>query len=220
MSASGHSSDWAQLFRIACDLIRQVNAEQTIISHWTFGGGTAMMLQIAHRESHDIDIFLPDPQLLAYLDPQKRDFEFEMRPNEYDGDGVKFLKLAFSNVGQIDFIVGPSMTSSPTSRRTIEGEAVDLENIAEIIAKKVYYRGSHIRPRDIFDIAAAAEHHADSVIEALRSRPVEVANTLLALDRLNPAFVNAAIADMAISGTYRSIAKTAIERARTVLHAV
>jgi hypothetical protein len=212
--------DWAQLFRIACALIRQVNAEQAIINHWTFGGGTAMMLQIGHRESHDIDIFLPDPQLLAYLDPQKRDFEFDIRPNDYDGDGVKFLKLAFKDIGQIDFIVGPSLTPSPTSRRTIEGEAVDLETIPEIITKKIYYRGSNVRPRDIFDIAAAAENHADSVIEALRSRPIEVANTLLALDRLNPAFVNAAIADMAISDTYRSIAKTAIERARAVLHAV
>jgi hypothetical protein len=220
VSAYRHSSDWAQLFRIACALIRQVNAEQPIIDHWTFGGGTAMMLQIDHRESHDIDIFLSDPQLLAYLDPQKRDFEFDMMPNEYDGDGVKFLKLAFKDIGQIDFIVGSSLTPSPTSRRTIEGETVDLENIPEIITKKIFYRGSNIRPRDIFDIAAAAEHHTPSVIEALRSRPVEVANTLLALDRLNPAFVSAAIADMTVSDAYRSIAETALERARTVLRAV
>jgi hypothetical protein len=220
VSASRHSSDWAQLFRIACALIRQVNAEQTIISHWTFGGGTAMMLQIDHRESHDIDIFLPDPQFLAYLDPQKRDFEFDVRPTEYDGDGTKFLKLAFDEIGQIDFIVGPSMTPSPTTRRTIEGETVDLENVPEIITKKVYHRGTNIRPRDIFDIAAAAEAHADSVVEALRSRPIEVAKTLLALDRLNPDFVNAAIADMAIKDRYKSIAKTAIERTKAILHAV
>jgi hypothetical protein len=44
-------SDWAQLFRIACSMIRQVNAEQEIIDRWTFGGGTAMMLQIDHRIS-------------------------------------------------------------------------------------------------------------------------------------------------------------------------
>lgn len=179
-----------------------------------------MMLQIDHRESHDIDIFLPDPQFLAYLDPQKRDFEFDVRPTEYDGDGTKFLKLAFDEIGQIDFIVGPSMTPSPTTRRTIEGETVDLENVPEIITKKVYHRGTNIRPRDIFDIAAAAEAHADSVVEALRSRPIEVAKTLLALDRLNPDFVSAAIADMAIKDRYKSIAKTAIERTKAILHAV
>ncbi|MEO9132390.1 MAG: nucleotidyl transferase AbiEii/AbiGii toxin family protein [Sphingomonas sp.] len=27
---------------------------------WSFGGGTALMLMIDHRESHDIDIFLDD----------------------------------------------------------------------------------------------------------------------------------------------------------------
>jgi hypothetical protein len=179
-----------------------------------------MMLQIDHRESHDIDIFLPDPQFLAYLDPQKRDFEFDVRPTEYDGDGTRFLKLAFDEIGQIDFIVGPSMTPSPTMRRTIEGEIVDLENVPEIITKKIYYRGTNIRPRDIFDIAAAAETHAASVVKALRSRPVEVAKTLMALDRLNPDFVNAAIADMAITGPYKSIARTAIERAKAILGAV
>jgi Nucleotidyl transferase AbiEii toxin, Type IV TA system len=54
---------WAQLFRIARALIRQVNSQQTIIDHWTFGGGTAMMIQINHRESRDVDIFLSDAQL-------------------------------------------------------------------------------------------------------------------------------------------------------------
>ncbi|MDD1584974.1 MULTISPECIES: hypothetical protein [unclassified Bradyrhizobium] len=34
-------SDWAQLFRIAYAMIRQVNAEQNIIDRWMFGGGTA-----------------------------------------------------------------------------------------------------------------------------------------------------------------------------------
>ena len=68
--------DWARLFRIACSLIRQVNSEHAIIDSWAFGGGTAMMLQINHRRSDDIDIFLPDAQLLPYLDPKLRDFDF------------------------------------------------------------------------------------------------------------------------------------------------
>ncbi len=198
MTITKQSSDWARLLRIACAIIRQANDEQTIINHWTFGGGTALMLQIDHRESHDIDIFLPDPQLLAYLDPQKRDFDLEVGPTEYDGDGTKFLKLAFEGIGQIDFIVGFSMTPSPTTRRTIENETVELENVAEIITKKIYHRGPNIRPRDVFDIAAAAHTHADVIIDALRFYRHEVAKTLLTLDKMNPDFVNASIADMAI----------------------
>ena len=81
-------------------MIRQVNAEQEIIDHWTFGGGTAMMLQIGHRESHDVDIFLRDPQLLPFLDPEKQDFDFEIRPSDYGGDGTGFLKLAFE-IGEL-----------------------------------------------------------------------------------------------------------------------
>jgi hypothetical protein len=147
---------------MACAMIRQVNSEQSIIDRWTFGGGSAMMVQIGHRESHDVDIFLPDAQLLPFLDPQKRDFDFEILPSDYTGDGTTFLKLAFE-IGEIDFIVAQSLTSSPTTRTTVAGEAVSLETIPEIIAKKIYHRGASIMPRDIFDIAAGRERHADAI---------------------------------------------------------
>jgi hypothetical protein len=87
---------WARLFRVACGLIRQVNSKTPISDHWTFGGGTAMMLQIDHRESRDVDIFLDDPQLLPFFDPQKQDFKFDILPSDYGGDGTKFLKLTFN----------------------------------------------------------------------------------------------------------------------------
>ncbi len=88
MNAPDSLPGWARLFRVARDVIRQVNSEQLIIDRWTFGGGTAMMLQIDHRESHDVDIFLEDPQLLPFLDPQKHDFEFQILPSDYLGDGT------------------------------------------------------------------------------------------------------------------------------------
>ncbi len=164
-------SDWARLFRVATSLIRQVNAEQVIVDSWSFGGGTAMMLQIDHRESHDIDIFLADAQLLSYLDPKLRDFEFEIRPSDYTGDGSQFLKLAFEGIGEIDFVVGSALTQHPTTMQTVEGEEVRLE-------------------------------------------------TLAAIERLNPEFVNAAIAGLAIKDSHRPIARTAIADARELLQAV
>src|SRR5437588_10092051 len=144
---------------MACAHIRQVNSEQKLIDHWTFGGGTAMMLQIDHRESHDVDIFLQDPQLLSFLDPQKRDFRFEIRPAYYNSDGSGFLKIVFTDIGEIDFIVGQAKTVEPTILRVIEGERTLLETIPEIIAKKIVHRGLSIKPRDIFDIAAASEQY-------------------------------------------------------------
>ena len=220
MIAPNRQSDWARLFQVACALIRQVNSQETVIDNWTFGGGTAMMLQIDHRESHDVDIFLPDPQLLPFLDPQTHDFTFEIQPTDYKGDGAKSIKLVFENVGEIDFIVGGSLTSTPTKSTTVEGEVVQLETIPEIITKKIYHRGSSIQPRDIFDIAAGGDAHADSIISELKSYKGEVTKTLSVVERLNPDFVNQAIADLAIKPRYEAISKTAIERTKEILRAV
>jgi len=96
-----------------------VNSEQSIIEHWTFGGGTAMKLRINHRESRDVDIFLPDPQLLPFLDPQKRELQFELRPIASEGDGARSLRLVF-DIGEIDFIVAGAMTSSPQRKPTLK----------------------------------------------------------------------------------------------------
>jgi hypothetical protein len=205
---------------MACALIRQVNSPQTIIDHWTFGGGTAMMLQINHRESHDVDIFLSDPQSLAFLDPQKQDFQFDVRPTDYEGDGSSFQRFAFVDIGEIDFILSRAMTASPTIPATIEGEDILLETIPEIITKKIHYRGASIKPRDIFDIAAAAERYADPVIHALRSYRDEVAVTLRTIDKLNPNFVNNAISQLAIREAFRPVAETALVQAKTLLRAV
>jgi Nucleotidyl transferase AbiEii toxin, Type IV TA system len=200
-------------------MIRQVNAEQEIIDHWTFGGGTAMMLQIDHRESHDVDIFLPDAQFLSFLDPQKRDFDFEIRPSDYTGDGTGFLKLGFE-FGEIDFIVAASLTSSPTTEATVEGEVVLLETIPEVIAKKVYHRGTSIMPRDIFDIAAGGEKHAESIIKELASYPDSVAGALAAIDKLKPDFVTASIEQLLIKDAYKAVAKTALDKTKELLKAV
>jgi hypothetical protein len=212
-------SDWARLFRIAHAMIEQVNSEQKIIDRWTFGGGTALMLQINHRESHDVDIFLPDAQMLPFLDPQKRDFDFEIRPTGCEGDGTKFLKLGF-DIGEIDFIVAQALTSSPTIKSVVEGEEVLLETIPEVIVKKIYHRGASIMPRDIFDIAAGSETTADLIIKELRGYRDEVAKALVAIERQNPEFVNASILQLLINAPYLTMAKTALEKAKEVLKAV
>jgi Nucleotidyl transferase AbiEii toxin, Type IV TA system len=211
---------WTQLFRIACRHIRQANSEDIIIDQWTFGGGTAMMLQIDHRESHDIDIFLSDPQQLAFLDPQKHDFQFEIYPDAYEGDGARSLRLVFDKIGEIDYIVAGALTSAPTTESNVEGETVLLETIPEIITKKIFYRGSSIKPRDIFDIAAAGMEHRDSLIRELQSYRDQVTETLATIERLNVDFVNGAIAQLAIKDRYKEIAKAAIPKSKEILRAV
>ncbi len=211
---------WARLLRVARLLIRQVNSDTVVVDSWSLGGGTAMMLQIDHRESHDIDIFLTDPQYLRCFDPALHDFQFEIRPSDCRSDGSGFLKLAFENIGEIDFIVARALTESPTTTRTIEGEEVELEAIAEVITKKIHHRAGRITPRDIFDIAAAAKHDRKAIVGALKMYRNDVTETLNALGRLNPDFIDAAIGALAIKDRYRSLAATALHEAKALLRSV
>lgn len=216
MSAPQPQSDWTQLFRIACALTQQANIAT---DDWTFGGGTAMMLQIDHRESNDVDIFLSDPQLLPFLDPRTHDFGIDIRPIAYRSDGAKSIKFVF-DTGEIDFVVAPALTSSPTIRATVEGVTVLLETIPEIITKKIYYRGAGMMPRDIFDLAAAGKQYEAAIVQELRSYPDKVTEALAAMHGLRPRFVNDAIADLTIKDRYKELAKTALERSKEILRAV
>ncbi|WP_192385084.1 nucleotidyl transferase AbiEii/AbiGii toxin family protein [Mesorhizobium silamurunense] len=175
------------------------------------------MIQIGHRESHDIDVFLDDPQLLGFIDPSRSRLRFEPVPSDYQGDGLRFQKFAFEGIGEIDFIVAGALTKTPFQIREVEGTAVRLETIPEIIAKKVYYRGSEARPRDIFDIAAAARSQLGAVVDALRAFPQQVARTRERLEKLNPEFVSRAIAQLMIMPDYEASAADSLDAAIAVL---
>jgi Nucleotidyl transferase AbiEii toxin, Type IV TA system len=200
-------------------LIRQVNSANPLIDHWTLGGGTALMLHINHRESRDIDIFLRDPQYLSLLDPEKTDFQFDTPASGSSGDGATFLKFAFDQIGEIDFIVATALTYDSAVQTMIEDEPLFLESVSEIIVKKIYHRGSAIKPRDIFDIAAAAEAHGDPIVRELQRYPEKVSQALSAIEKLNRDFVRNAIRDLAITPAFAIVSGSARERAIEVLRA-
>ncbi|PWG01946.1 nucleotidyl transferase AbiEii/AbiGii toxin family protein [Sphingosinicella humi] len=162
-------SQWALLFDLALGIIDNA---RTAVDHdflWSFGGGTALMLQIHHRESHDIDLFIDDPQILPFLNPATQDYKLSRQPDDYDTDGAQVTKLIFQDIGEIDFICCADVTNTPSKKAMVRDREVDLETPAEIVAKKVYYRGSRLQPRDMFDIAAVAESlGADHVKHALK----------------------------------------------------
>ncbi|MER8576833.1 nucleotidyl transferase AbiEii/AbiGii toxin family protein [Mesorhizobium sp. M1409] len=218
---SRRPSEWRRLFAIAADLIDQLREKAGGFEfEWSFGGGTAMMIQINHRESHDVDIFLDDPQLLGFIDPSKSQLSFSTGPAAYDGDGTRFQKFAFEGLGEIDFIVAGALTGIPFEKREVEGRSVWLETIPEIIAKKVYYRGAEARPRDIFDIAAAARSHRAGVVGALRAFPDRVARTRERLAELNPEFVRRTIAQLMIMPDYEEMAADSLAIATALLEEV
>jgi hypothetical protein len=130
-------SQWSILFDLATIIIAQAEAATGGPIDWSFGGGTALMLQIDHRESHNTELFLGDPQLLPYLSPITQDYPLRRRPEEYDADGSHVMKLIYGTSGEIDFISCAEITGNPSTQAAIEGRDVDLETPAEIIVKKV-----------------------------------------------------------------------------------
>lgn len=88
-----------------------------------------------------------------------------------------------------------------------------IESVPEIIAKKVYYRGSEAKPRDIFDIAAGARLHLEPMVNALRAFPNHVSRTRERLEKLNPEFVDRTIGQLMIMPNYQATAADSLDTA-------
>ena len=199
-------SRWEDLLREAFRVIDAVNGESGILDGWTFGGGTAMMLQLDHRESHDVDLFLNDLQLLPYVKAAVAEMQFEIGTATYKGDGRGHLRIAFDGIGEIDFIVTGHVTDDCARAREILGREVLLETVPEIIAKKIRYRGSRIQPRDVFDIAAAVEAgYRCEIKAALAALPEDVERTSERLARLSPEYVETNISRLMIRQEFKGL---------------
>lgn len=219
MNQNNRASRWDDLLKQAYKIIDHVNREHDLLTSWTFGGGTAMMLQINHRESHDVDLFLDDPQLLPYVTASVSELEFDIGTPTYNGDGSGHLKVAFEDIGEIDFIVAGHMTDPFAEPTELLGRTVELETITEIIAKKVRFRGSSIQPRDVFDIAAASEAgYETQIAEVLEDIAVYRDAAATRLDQLKEGYVTSLIAQLMLKPGFEETAKNAIVTTRRLLN--
>jgi hypothetical protein len=75
------------------------------------------------------------------------------RKYEFPGNYLK-LKL---DAGEIDFIVASKRTNQPTQAWDFEGRTIPIETPWEVGIKKLFYRPSNFKVRDIFDLAAIIE---------------------------------------------------------------
>lgn len=127
---------------------------------WTFGGGTVLMLRIAHRMSKDIDLFVPDPQYLGWVNPRLSDAA-ESVSSDYE-EATEFIKL-FLEAGEIDIVVSEPLTGTPWEELDWGGRSVKVETCSEIIAKKMWHRGHRAKSRDLYDLCAVADAEPDSI---------------------------------------------------------
>ena len=145
---------WETLFQRALELIESVSYAGIALENWSFGGGTVLMRRHHHRFSKDIDIFVPDPQYLGFLNP-RLNTKAESLTTKYV-EQANSLKLIFPE-GEIDFVASAPLTKDPTVTEELFGRPVQVETSTEIVAKKVWHRGVEFTARDIFDLAMVAE---------------------------------------------------------------
>jgi predicted nucleotidyltransferase component of viral defense system len=187
---------WETLFRRALVLVDSVGNAGIRLDDWTFGGGTVLMRRYRHRFSKDVDIFIPDPQYLNYLSPHLNDTA-ESLTGDYTLQ-AEFLKLRFPE-GEIDFVVSTALTDNPAVPENVLGRRTLVETSVEIVAKKVWHRGSRFRARDVLDLALVAEKEPAALATIkpiLRERRDVVLEWLSAQDRnLREDFANLELLD-------------------------
>ena len=154
---------WTELFPHALTLMDHLTAQSENFT-WTFGGGTVLMLRINHRESKDVDLFIKDPQYLNYVNPRLSDVA-ENVTSDYD-EAAEFIKLYLER-GEIDIVVGASLTHTPFDLVAYQGREIRVETSAEIVAKKFHHRGDCATARDLFDLCAVATLEPEAISIAL-----------------------------------------------------
>jgi hypothetical protein len=203
-SEKWRTSDWQALLRSALALIDSIGGKVP----WSFGGGTALAVQLAHRVSYDIDIFIPDADKVTELSPHANPTTRALlggRKYEFPGNHLK-LKL---DAGEIDFIVGGKRTPAPTRPWRFEGHDILIETPCEIAIKKLFYRPSTFKVRDIFDLAAIIETQAEQLSPHL---PLVADKLDKAIDRISlilPAYAERALDDVHSTELGRKYATTA-----------
>lgn len=152
---------WVMLFHQALKLMDSI--PNTPPQQWSFGGGTVLMLRHRHRLSNDIDLFVRDPQVLGYLSPRLSDVAADIT-GDYE-EAAEFLKLYLPE-GQIDIVASRPLTANPYEATDIFGREVWVETSAEIVAKKMFYRGNTPKARDIYDMALVLEKEPKAMAQA------------------------------------------------------
>lgn len=150
---------WSRLFPKALELMASLDSAISD-ARWTFGGGTALMLRIGHRLSNDIDLFVADPQVLGYLTPRLSQIA-EAIATDYD-ESAEYLRL-YCAEGKIDIVVAGPLTDRWYDIAMLEDRAIRVETSAEILSKKMWFRGDRATARDLFDLCAIAEMEPDAI---------------------------------------------------------
>jgi len=183
------------------------------------------MIHSGHRLSKDIDAFIDDPQYIVLLSPRLGG-EDVWSCEAYDEAG-QYLKLIYPE-GEIDFIVAGSITNLPIEPKTVDMSAVrtgvshsiNTEHPVEIALKKLSYRGSTLKIRDIFDIAVVDSTFSGLLRGNLRHVSHLRQAILKRLSAVSEEFLRQELDELAIIDEWRPFAANCLERMKEVAEAI
>jgi hypothetical protein len=184
------------------------------VPDWVLGGGTALMIFADHRLSRDIDAFIDDPQYLAVLSPEMTDV---WKCSAWDR-AAHYLKLRYPE-GEIDFIVTAPISSSPPIEKQIDlteirkgsKPTIRLDPPVEIALKKLHYRATGLKPRDVFDIAVIDALDGEALLANLHEVAGKKDDLLRRLDNIKQDFLQAELAELDIRTQWEKHKKTCLE---------
>lgn len=164
-SATWRASAWQRLLAG----ILQIEARLPERPPFTFGGGTALAVDLEHRISYDIDLFYRSADALDLYNPN-RNADVKRLIEAHGGswqDPGSYLKLELGpQAGEIDIVISRLLTENPALPWPFEDVEIQRERPREIIAKKIRYRSSQFKRRDIFDLAAVISWAPDEISPA------------------------------------------------------
>jgi hypothetical protein len=92
-----------------------------------------------------------DSQYRGYLNPRLSEQAEAVTP-DYE-EHAEYIKL-FLPSGEIDIVVGGSLTERPFDIVPYRDRLIRVETCGEIIAKKFWHRGDRGKARDLYDLCA------------------------------------------------------------------
>ncbi len=167
-------SQWQHLMKLTLQALDSVTPTDEPAPEWTFGGGTSLAIDLEHRISYDIDAFLDSARVIQSLVPVRNPVTREICWNsetqraDYQYPG-KYLKLIIKGFGEIDFLGASPLLEDATTPFEFQERTILRELPSEIIGKKIYYRGSTFKARDVFDLAGTYLALPDSLRTAAAS---------------------------------------------------
>jgi hypothetical protein len=216
-------ASWRLLLSRAIVGLEQLEQQGQAVPDWILGGGTALMLHSDHRLSKDIDVFIDDPQYLGIMSPDVTDV---WACRSWD-KAAHYLKLEYAE-GEIDFIVSSPLSDLATTFREVDltdlpakrKATIEIEHPAEIALKKMHYRPSMLKSRDIFDIAVANSIDHEALVGNLNEIADKKSALLKRLDAIDRKFLHAELAELDIRDDWEDLKESCWETARALVESI